>query len=95
MKKTLAISGSLCYNMVDSLNQCAGVSESADETDSKSVIRKGVWVQVPPPAPEFPVSGRRVLPEGLPARRIRAAERLMVRTPGAAVPAGSGAVLLP
>ena len=30
----------------------AGVSESADETDSKSVIRKGVWVQVPPPAPK-------------------------------------------
>ena len=29
----------------------AGVSELADETDSKSVIRKGVWVQVPPPAP--------------------------------------------
>lgn|GEM_PF-739059 len=26
------------------------MSESADETDSKSVIRKGVWVQVPPPA---------------------------------------------
>ena len=31
----------------------AGVSELADETDSKSVIRKGVWVRVPPPAPEF------------------------------------------
>ena len=30
----------------------AGVSESADETDSKSVVRKGVWVQVPPPAPK-------------------------------------------
>ena len=29
----------------------AGVSELADETDSKSVIREGVWVQVPPPAP--------------------------------------------
>ena len=29
----------------------AGVSELADETDSKSVIRKGVWVRVPPPAP--------------------------------------------
>ena len=28
----------------------AGVSELADETDSKSVIRKGVWVRVPPPA---------------------------------------------
>ena len=27
------------------------MSELADETDSKSVIRKGVWVQVPPPAP--------------------------------------------
>lgn len=31
----------------------AGVSELADETDSKSVIRKGVWVRVPPPAPEI------------------------------------------
>ena len=30
----------------------AGVSELADETDSKSVIRKGVWVRVPPPALE-------------------------------------------
>lgn len=29
----------------------AGVSESADETDSKSVVLRGVWVQVPPPAP--------------------------------------------
>lgn len=29
------------------------MSELADETDSKSVIRKGVWVQVPPPAPLF------------------------------------------
>ena len=27
------------------------MSELADETDSKSVIRKGVWVRVPPPAP--------------------------------------------
>ena len=26
------------------------MSELADETDSKSVIRKGVWVRVPPPA---------------------------------------------
>ena len=29
------------------------MSESADETDSKSVIRKGVWVRVPPPAPDL------------------------------------------
>ena len=29
------------------------MSELADETDSKSVIRKGVWVRVPPPAPEI------------------------------------------
>ena len=29
----------------------AGVLELADETDSKSVVRKDVWVQVPPPAP--------------------------------------------
>ena len=28
----------------------AGVSELADETDSKSVVREGVWVRVPPPA---------------------------------------------
>lgn len=28
------------------------MSELADETDSKSVIRKGVWVRVPPPAVE-------------------------------------------
>ncbi len=33
-----------------SVNKSAGVSELADETDSKSVIRKGVWVRVPPPA---------------------------------------------
>ena len=25
--------------------------ELADETDSKSVVRKGVWVRLPPPAP--------------------------------------------
>ena len=29
----------------------AGVSESADEADSKSVAFIGVWVQVPSPAP--------------------------------------------
>ena len=29
----------------------AGVSELADETDSKSVVSNGVWVRVPPPAP--------------------------------------------
>ena len=28
------------------------MSELADETDSKSVIRKGVWVRVPPTAPQ-------------------------------------------
>ena len=33
----------------------AGVSELADEADSKSVARRGVWVQVPPPA--FAVKG--------------------------------------
>ena len=27
------------------------MSELADETDSKSVASNGVWVQVPPPAP--------------------------------------------
>ena len=30
----------------------AGVSELADETDSKSVVSDGVWVRVPPPAPK-------------------------------------------
>lgn len=31
----------------------AGVLESADRTDSKSVAFTGVWVQVPPPAPTY------------------------------------------
>ena len=31
--------------------QYAGVSELADETDSKSVALMGLWVQVPPPVP--------------------------------------------
>ncbi len=30
----------------------AGVLELADETDSKSVVLKDMWVRVPPPAPE-------------------------------------------
>ena len=30
----------------------AGVLELVDETDSKSVVRNGVWVRVPPPAPQ-------------------------------------------
>jgi hypothetical protein len=30
--------------------QYAGVSELADEADSKSVVGNNVWVQVPPPA---------------------------------------------
>lgn len=30
----------------------AGVSELVDEIDSKSIIRKGVWVRVPPPVPK-------------------------------------------
>ena len=29
----------------------AGMMELADVTDSKSVVRDGVWVQVPLPAP--------------------------------------------
>ena len=33
--------------------RCAGVSELADETDSKSVIREGVWVRAPPPASDL------------------------------------------
>ena len=32
------------------------MSELADETDSKSVVRKGVWVRVPPPAPYFNIT---------------------------------------
>ena len=28
----------------------------ADDADSKSVVRKGVWVQVPPPALKKPVA---------------------------------------
>ncbi len=35
----------------ENLNVFAGVLELADETDSKSVVREGVWVRVPPPAP--------------------------------------------
>ena len=38
-------------NIFDRILRQAGVSELADETDSKSVGRKGVWVRVPPPAP--------------------------------------------
>ena len=30
----------------------AGVLELADEADSKSAACEGVWVRVPPPAPE-------------------------------------------
>lgn len=30
--------------------RCVGM---ADETDSKSVVSNGVWVQVPPPAPHI------------------------------------------
>ena len=41
----------LCYTIP--VIKFAGVSELADETDSKSVIRKGVWVRVPPPAPDL------------------------------------------
>lgn len=32
----------------------AGMTELADVTDSKSVVRDGVWVQVPLPAPHHP-----------------------------------------
>jgi hypothetical protein len=37
-------------SVVTFVTRNAGVLELADETDSKSVVRKGVWVQVPPPA---------------------------------------------
>ena len=40
----------------------AGVSELADETDSKSVVREGVWVRVPPPALRNRVEGSRMAP---------------------------------
>ena len=36
--------------MLNYISMYAGMSELADETDSKSVIREGVWVQVPLPA---------------------------------------------
>ncbi len=32
------------------------MSELADETDSKSVVRNGVWVRFPPPAPKREIS---------------------------------------
>ena len=35
------------------VNAVAGVAELVDALDSKSCIRKGVWVRVPPPAPFF------------------------------------------
>ena len=31
----------------------AGVLELVDEADSKSVVRDGVWVRVPPPVPKY------------------------------------------
>ena len=34
--------------MLYNKRRCVGM---ADETDSKSVVSNGVWVQVPPPAP--------------------------------------------
>ena len=34
-----------------SVFKLADVLELADETDSKSVVREGVWVRVPPSAP--------------------------------------------
>ena len=40
----------MVFHIID--ESFAGVSELADETDSKSVVSNGVWVRVPPPAPE-------------------------------------------
>ena len=37
----------------EEVNGLAGVAELVDALDSKSCIRKGVWVRVPPPAPFF------------------------------------------
>ena len=47
IKKTLDKQKKICYNI-----KKAGMSELADETDSKSVVSNGVWVQVPLPAPK-------------------------------------------
>ena len=44
--------------MLEYLSKSAGVSESADEADSKSVAREGVWVQVPSPALAYLLYGR-------------------------------------
>ncbi len=52
LKKVLAILKGVGYYYRSSkgTKKKAGVSELADETDSKSVIHPGVWVRVPPPA---------------------------------------------
>ena len=57
MQKLCAIAGksilsSCIYSlyMINYVFVSAGVSELADEADSKSVFRKEVWVQVPSPA---------------------------------------------
>ena len=47
LARTLAFCRRTRYNRVRTF---AGVLELADETDSKSVAREGVWVRVPPPA---------------------------------------------
>ena len=52
-KKTSGIGSETCYNS-RSRKASAGVSELADDADSKSVAREGVWVRVPPPAVSFP-----------------------------------------
>ena len=45
--------------MLNYISMYAGMSELADETDSKSVIREGVWVQVPLPALFYQKARRR------------------------------------
>ena len=43
-----------------SIKKSAGVVELADTSDLSSDARKGVWVQVPPPAPNTGASGRQL-----------------------------------
>ncbi len=45
-----------------------GVSELADEVDSKSISGNGVWVQVPPPAFCLHTVFKEVMPEALQMR---------------------------
>ncbi len=48
--KSILLSCIYSLYMINYVFVSAGVSELADEADSKSVFRKEVWVQVPSPA---------------------------------------------